>query len=255
MIKNIVLIGAGNLATQIGINMVKKGLNIRQVYSYNIENAEILANSLNAYATNNLEEIQKGADLYIIAVKDDVLLSVIEQLPTQEGIVVHTAGSLSMDMLIKFNKYGIIYPFQTFSKDREVDFNNIPILIEANDEQVKQTLEQFSGVISKTVISCDSEQRRKIHLAAVFACNFTNHMYSIANQLLQESNISFEVMKPLILETAHKMEDLTPRDAQTGPAVRGDKNIMSKHLKMLDNNRELADLYKLVSSEIQKEAD
>ncbi len=250
MIRSIVLIGAGNLATQLGFSLAKKGFNIRQVYSYTLENAELLAEKLNAYSTDNLKEIQTNADLYIIAVKDAVLAQTIEQLPHLKGIVTHTAGSLSIDMLLKFENFGIVYPFQTFSKDKEVDFNSIPLLIEANNESTEERLLKFGKSIANTVMICDSNQRKQIHLAAIFACNFTNHMYSIANDILKSHNINFDVIKPLIQETASKIETLNPKEAQTGPAIRGDKNIIEEHLKMLNDHNDLQSIYKTLSNRI-----
>ncbi len=250
MIRSIVLIGAGNLATQLGFSLAKKGFNIRQVYSYTLENAELLAEKLNAYSTDNLKEIQTNADLYIIAVKDAVLAQTIEQLPHLKGIVTHTAGSLSIDMLLKFENFGIVYPFQTFSKDKEVDFNSIPLLIEANNESTEERLLKFGKSIANTVMICDSNQRKQIHLAAIFACNFTNHMYSIANDILKSHNINFDVIKPLIQETASKIETLDPKEAQTGPAIRGDKNIIEEHLKMLNDHNDLQSIYKTLSNRI-----
>ena len=252
MIRNIVLIGAGKLATQLGLTLVKNGFNIRQVYSRTFENAEELAERLNAYSTCDISEIQTDADLYIVAVKDAVLHNVIESLPKVKGIVVHTAGAMNMDLLIRFNKYGIIYPFQTFTKEREVDFKQIPILLESNVDEVKEELEKMAGKISDTVMHCDSEQRQQIHLAAVFACNFSNHMYAIAERLLDKSNISFDVIKPLIKETAQKVGEMSPVKAQTGPAVRGDRNVMDKHLSLLNEDDELTVIYSKLSRRIEE---
>ncbi len=252
MIQNIIMIGSGNMATQLGNALAKKGFNIRQVYSYTLENAEKLADQLNAYATNNLADIQTSADLYIIAVKDAVLHQVIEHLPQVKGIVTHTAGSMSMDLLLRFDKHGIIYPFQTFTKEREVDFSVIPILLETSDEEVYNDLKVFAKKISQTVIACDSNQRRQIHLAAVFACNFANHMYAIADGILQKNNISFDVIKPLIKETAEKVQEVAAENAQTGPAIRGDQNVIDKHLKLLSDDAELSALYRKLTNRIQR---
>jgi predicted short-subunit dehydrogenase-like oxidoreductase (DUF2520 family) len=246
------MIGSGNMATQLGNALAKKGFNIRQVYSYTLENAEKLADQLNAYATNNLADIQTSADLYIIAVKDAVLHQVIEHLPQVKGIVTHTAGSMSMDLLLRFDKHGIIYPFQTFTKEREVDFSVIPILLETSDEEVYNDLKVFAKKISQTVIACDSNQRRQIHLAAVFACNFANHMYAIADGILQKNNISFDVIKPLIKETAEKVQEVAAENAQTGPAIRGDQNVIDKHLKLLSDDAELSALYRKLTNRIQR---
>ena len=250
MIQNIVLIGAGKLATQLGLALARNGFNIRQVYSRTPENAEELAERLNAYCTSELLEIQTNADLYIIAVKDAVLHQVVEEMPKVNGTVVHTAGAISMDLLIRFNKYGVFYPFQTFTKEREVDFKNIPILLDGNDEDVKYDLKQLAKKISETVMFSNSAQRQQVHLAAVFACNFTNHMYAIAEKLLQKHSVSFDVVKPLILETAQKVVEISPVKAQTGPAVRGDKNVMDKHLSLLNQDDELSVLYSKLSRRI-----
>jgi len=252
MIRNIVLIGAGNLATHLGIALVKKGLNIRQVYSKNIENAQVLADKFDAYAVDDLKEIRNGSDLYIIAVSDSVVPQVVAGLPDLEGIVVHTAGSLGVELLNRFKASGILYPFQTFSKDRAVDFGMIPILIESNSPEIEKSLLQLGKAISNTVLTCNSAQRGKIHLAAVFACNFTNHMYAIANKILNDDGIGFEVMLPLIKETANKIEILSPKQAQTGPAVREDFNVINKHLSLLADDGELQYLYKILTERIIK---
>ncbi len=252
MINNVVLIGAGNVATHLGNALCKKGINIRQVYSYTTENAELLADKLDAYAIDDLAQIQDGADLYIIAVKDAHLKNVIENMPVVKGIVVHTAGSMSMDRLIRFNKYGIFYPFQTFSKDIDIDFTNIPFLIEASDKDVEVDLKKLASMVSETVLVCDSEQRKTIHLAAVFACNFTNHLYSIADSLLSHSEISFDVIKPLLKETANKVMHSKPKLVQTGPAVRGDYNIIETHEKMLKSDYELQKLYQIFTKRISE---
>jgi predicted short-subunit dehydrogenase-like oxidoreductase (DUF2520 family) len=250
MIQNIVLIGAGKLATQLGSNLVKKGFNIRQVYSRTLSNAELLANKLDAYFTDKLSDIQQDADLYIVSVADSVLNEVVVKMPLVNGIVVHTAGSLGLDMLKRFDKHGIFYPFQTFSKDREADFSTIPILLEGNNQEVKDELSAVAVLLSSTVKYCDSSQRQQIHLAAVFACNFSNHLYAIAEEILLKKNIDFNVIKPLIKETANKLDLLSPKQAQTGPAIRGDANVIEKHLKMLEDNSDLHALYQTMSKRI-----
>ncbi len=252
MINNVLLIGAGNVATQLGNALCKKGINIRQVYSFTSGNAEILADKLDAYAIDDLAQIQDGADLYIIAVKDAYLKSVIENMPMVKGIVVHTAGSMNMDLLSRFNKYGILYPFQTFSKDVDIDFREIPFLIEASDKDVEVDLKKLAGVVSQTAMVCDSDQRKIVHLAAVFACNFTNHLYSIADSILAKSEISFDVIKPLLKETANKVMHSKPSIVQTGPAVRGDHNIIETHEKMLKSDYELQKLYHIFTKRISE---
>ncbi|WP_282037434.1 Rossmann-like and DUF2520 domain-containing protein [Saccharicrinis aurantiacus] len=250
MIQNVVLIGSGNLATQLGMGLAMSGFNIRQVYSKSIKNASILADKLNAYHTDQLNEIQKKCDLYIIAVSDSALESVIADLPNLQGIVVHTSGSMASSILNRFDKFGTFYPFQTFSKDKAVDFNQVPCLIEGKDQTIEIELMTAAKKISKQVISCDSEQRKQIHLAAVFACNFSNHLYKIAFDLLESNNINPDVIKPLINETAHKIQSLSPIEAQTGPAMRKDDNIINMQKDMLNYSEELKSIYSLFTDRI-----
>ena len=224
----IVFIGAGNLATQLSAEIQKKVFDIIHVYSKTIESASALGNILNCNYTNNLSEINTQADLYIFSVKDSALPEVLPLINIENGIAVHTAGSVSMNIFKPFFKnYGVFYPLQTFSKSRKVDFSNIPFFIEGSDLNVINILKDAASEISDKVYFIDSEQRKQLHLSAVFACNFTNHMYDIASKILKENNIPFEALKPLIRETADKIDVLSPNDAQTGPAVRYDENIIN----------------------------
>lgn len=253
MIQNIVLIGSGNLATQLGMALAMNGFNIRQVYSKTLNNASALADKLNAYHTDQLNEIQTKCDLYIIAVSDSALESVITDLPNLQGIVVHTAGSMASNILNRFDQYGTLYPFQTFSKDKEVDFNEIPCLLEGSDATIEAELIVAAKRISKQAIACNSEQRKKIHLAAVFACNFSNHLYKIAFDMLESNNINPDVIKPLISETAQKIHSLSPSESQTGPAIRRDDNIINMHkeiLEGLDGSNELKSIYSMLTDRI-----
>ncbi len=252
MINNIVLVGAGNVATHLGTALYKKGVNIRQVYSFTSESAEILADKLDAYSTDDLSQIQDNADLYIIAVKDAFLKNVIENMPKVKGIVVHTGGSMSMDQLLRFDRFGILYPFQTFSKEVDIDFSEIPFLVEASDDIVERDLKKLASVISNTVLTCDSEQRKIIHLSAVFACNFSNHLFAIADELLASHEISFDVIKPLLKETVNKVMSSKPKVVQTGPAVRGDRNIIEKHEQMLKSDSDLLKIYQIFTKRISE---
>lgn len=147
--------------------------------------------------------------------------------------------------------YGVLYPVQTFSKEKEIDFSNVPICIEANNEFNNDILKQFSKKISSKVIKVSSVQRKNIHLSAVFACNFVNHMYNIAAHLLNEDDISFDILKPLISETAIKVMNNSPQDMQTGPAIRNDKIVIENHLESLNNDKELQKIYRFVSENIK----
>jgi len=252
---NIVIIGAGNLATQLARQLVRKGFCISQVFSRTAFSAQTLAENIGANYTNSTDEIDKNADLYICALKDDALPEVLNRLPDIKGIIVHTAGSVEMAVFEgKFKKYGVFYPLQTFSKTREVAFENIPVFVEANDSETLQQLKNFASCISEKVYEANSYQRKMLHLSAVFACNFVNHLYAQADDIVKESGFDFDVLLPLIDETAQKVHRLNPIDAQTGPAVRFDETVMQKHLSLLAGDSTKKQIYKLISNSIHEKA-
>ena len=251
----VVLIGAGNLATNLGKALFRAGHEIVQVYSRTKASAVALAEVLKSSYTITLDDVTEDADIYIIAVKDSVLPSVATSLYEKHGerFVVHTAGSMSMDVL-PFEHRGVFYPMQTFSKNKEVDFSVIPCFVEAHHEEDVQTLKKLALTISDTVYELDGENRRYLHLAAVFCCNFANHCFDLGATLLKEhGNIPFSVMLPLIDETAAKLYSMSPREAQTGPAVRWDENVMSKHLQLLADTPDMQKIYELMSKSIHEE--
>lgn len=250
---DIVLLGSGNVATHLGVALVEAGHRVKQVYSRTGEHAQVLAATLGAAVTTNLATIDVQADVYVIAVNDDALAEVAAQLPsTLSGAVVHTAGSVDMDVLAGHAAdYGVLYPLQTFSKAKAVDFSTVPLAVEASGETVLLRLEALANGLSKRVFRCDSKQRLSLHVAAVFACNFTNHFYAIAADILGEYGLDFDLIRPLILETAQKVMEHQPKDVQTGPAVRNDVHTMAKHLELLEANPPLAQLYRLVSKRIR----
>jgi len=247
----IVILGAGNVATHLSLALKKANISIKCVYSKTIAPAKELAHKVDAHYTNEIEHIPVEADLYIIAVKDDVITSIVDNLDMEYGIVVHTAGSVPMDVFQKkFSNYGVFYPLQTFSKKRDLDFNSVPICIEANSEQLERILIRLAKKLTETVELVDSEQRKVLHLAAVFACNFSNHMYAAASEIINNSGISFDLLKPLIKETVKKAIDNDPVKAQTGPAVRNDQEVISKHLEMLKDHPQFEKTYRFVSESI-----
>ena len=253
MIEKVVVIGAGNLATQLSLTLHEKGIEILQVYSRTEESARTLAEKVNANFTNTVTEIVRKADLYIFALSDKALGPVLEEMIVPIGRVVHTAGSIPADVFGNYARdYGVFYPLQTFSKQRKVDFSNIPICIEANDEKLWDELFDLGAKISNSVHLITSEQRKQLHLAAVFTCNFVNHMYSIGQKLLEEKDVNFELLQPLIQETAQKVLELDPISAQTGPAVRFDEEIMNSHEKALKDSPDFQKLYRFVSESIYK---
>lgn len=254
-IRNIVLIGSGNLATNVGKTLHKCGYPVLQVYSYREETAKQLADSLEADYTTDLNELRADVDLYITALKDSVLPELIPQIVKgrEQALFVHTAGSVPMNVWEGYAKrYGVFYPMQTFSKAREVCFDEIPFFIEANNENDLLLLKSLASGISRKVYEASSEQRKSLHLAAVFTCNFANHMYALAGELLAKYDLPFEVMLPLIDETARKVHELPPAEAQTGPAVRYDENVINKHLAMLAGEPVMQDLYEKISKSIHE---
>jgi predicted short-subunit dehydrogenase-like oxidoreductase (DUF2520 family) len=251
MDKKIVIIGAGNLATRVSLELHHKGVEIIQVYSRTVTSALTLARMLGCNYVTNPEKIFPHADIYLISVSDMAVADVLKKVNFNNKLVVHTAGSIPMDKLKGFSKnYGVFYPLQTFSKYRDVNFSRIPFCIEANNKTNEETLMELASVISKDVRLVSSDQRKQLHLAAVFACNFVNHMYSIAGELIQDKDIPFDILKPLISETASKIKHMTPRAAQTGPALRMDKNIIQEHIAMLGNKTKLKKLYTQMSESI-----
>ncbi len=249
---DIVLIGAGNVATQLGFAL-NKHHNITQVFSRQLTNASLLAGRLNAKATDNIESISDSADIYLISVSDDAITPLIEKLPHTKGTVAHTAGSVSVDVLNRFENHGIFYPFQTFTKNRDISFNNIPILIDGDKESTTEQLLKLASSVTTNTYIVDSAQRLLLHIAAVFASNFTNHLYHISKTISNSADLPFDILQPLVEETVSKAFETAPESSQTGPASRDDRQTMQKHIEMLnssfgDNN--LAELYKNISKRI-----
>jgi predicted short-subunit dehydrogenase-like oxidoreductase (DUF2520 family) len=252
MIEKVVMLGAGNLATQLALALNEKGIQVVQVYSRTIDAARELGEKVNAGFTNDLSQLIVDADLYVVAVKDSAIQEVLENLALDETrLIVHTAGSVPMKILEGFtNNYGVFYPIQTFSKSRKVDFSNIPVCIEANHPKNMMELEKLGKKLSGSVNQINSEERKTLHLAAVFANNFVNHLYAIGADLLQDKKLSFDLLKPLICETAAKIDTLHPAEAQTGSARRNDQSTMDAHLKMLQDKPEYRKIYSFVSESI-----
>ena len=248
----LVFIGSGNVATHLALVFSEKGYPVLQVYSRTEESAAALAGKINCPYTTDITLLDARADVYICALKDSVLQEVLSQASFHHKLVLHTAGSLPMDILSEYTaNYGVFYPLQTFSKNRPVDFSNIPVFIESNRPENFLVVKSLAGNVSDVVYEADSEQRKKLHLAAVFACNFTNHLYAIAAKIVNENgDFPVEVLLPLIDETAKKIHALSPLEAQTGPAVRDDKNVIDKQLKMLDSDKDVQQIYKLMSKHI-----
>ena len=252
---SIVFIGAGNLATNLAKAMYRNGFRIEQIYSRTKESAKALADLVEAEYTTELAEVAMDAQLYIVALKDTALVELLPQIAAgkERSLLVHTAGSIPMGIWEGMTqRYGVFYPMQTFSKQREVDFREIPFFIESNSPEDTMLLKAIASVLSEKVYEATSEQRKSLHLAAVFTCNFTNHMYALSAELLKKYNLPFDVMLPLIEETARKVHVLEPKLAQTGPAIRYDENVISGHLKMLADEPEVQQLYQSISESIYR---
>ena len=251
----IVLIGAGNLATNLGKALKGADHDIVQIWSRTEESAQALAMVLKCPYTTDVKEVVRNADVFVIAVKDSVLPSLADSLKEgREGqLFVHTAGSMPMDVL-PFGRRGVLYPMQTFSKNKDVDFSVIPCFIEASKKEDEVSLTSLSKNISDTVYVLDSENRKYLHLSAVFCCNFANHCFVLGERLLQaHGHLPFSVMLPLIEETAAKLYSMSPQAAQTGPAVRWDENVINKQLQLLADEPGMQKIYELMSKSIHGE--
>ena len=250
----IVLIGAGNLSTHLGKALHAAGHDMVQVFSRTMQSAETLASLLDAEPLTDMAQVRDDADVYIFSVKDSALEQLISRLcGGEKKVFLHTAGSMPMSVFRgKALHYGVLYPMQTFSKQREVDFSIIPCFIEANDEFALKQIEGLAGQISHRVYQLSSEDRKYLHLSAVFACNFANHCYAASQELLQQHGIPFDVMLPLIDETAAKVHGMTPKEAQTGPAVRYDENVIGKQIQLLENQPYFQKIYDCMSKSIHE---
>lgn len=249
----VTLIGSGNVATHLAHALKKAGFDFAQVFSRNQQHAQALADQLACGYTTQITKITPDADIYIFSVKDDVLQELIASTPTNNGLWIHTAGSMPIELFKGYtNQYGVLYPLQTFSKTREIDFSTIPCFIEANSTESEAIIYTLARSISENVQSLNSEKRKHLHLAAVFACNFSNHMYTLASKILKEQGLAEDILLPLINETAAKVHTLTPNEAQTGPAVRFDRHVMDKQLALLSDPT-MQEIYQIISKSIHKE--
>lgn len=249
--KTSVIIGSGNVATCFAKAFVNKGVSIAAVYSRNLNHAQQLADAVGGVATNNFNKLPTGADLYVIAVSDNAIESVSKQLKVT-GLVVHTSGCTAMDALKNNKRYGVFYGLQTFNKNTLTDLSHVPFLIEASNDKDEKLLKQFASNISTNVQVANTKQRQALHVAAVFANNFSNHLFVIAKQLLEQHQLSFDLLKPIILQTAQNAVTHNPVDVQTGPVVRNDTDTIATHLEVLQKYPEYRQIYELLSQSIRE---
>ncbi|WP_286863188.1 MULTISPECIES: Rossmann-like and DUF2520 domain-containing protein [Sphingobacterium] len=250
---NIVILGSGNAATHFGQAFQQLGHQIVQIYSKTKANADALAFALQCTGTDDLSQLLRNADLYLIAVSDEAIPTLVETMPQDiKGIVVHCSGATDMAILNRFRNYGVIYPPQSLSKNKTVDFSLIPFCVEGSDTSIANSLLQLARTFSSRSILCNSQQRLAIHLSSVMVNNFSNILYQFAYELLEEHNLSFDLVRPIILETAEKVQNHVPITVQTGPAIRGDEATQQKHLKFISNKPDLQQIYQLLSHQITK---
>lgn len=251
-LQTVVLVGSGNVAGHLAKAFRQTGLQILQVFSPDREHASKLAAKVDAEAISTYPAMNTQADFYLLMVRDEKIASVAEQMPPVDGVVCHTSGITAMETLNRFENYGVFYPFQTFSKNRDVDISRVPFCLEASSGETYHALRALAGRLCHAVYDVDTEQRMKLHLAAVLVNNFTNHLYAEAEDFLKENGLGMEMLLPLIRETMAKIEEIPPREAQTGPARRGDLSTIAQHLEMLKNKGNLKEIYQIFSQQILK---
>lgn len=246
---SVVLLGAGNVATHLyKAFQASKDVTVKQWFNRSLKSIETYKNEVEI--TNDLSKLTE-ADIYILAVNDDAISELSTQLPFENRFVVHTSGSVSPYDIDKKNRRGVFYPLQTFSKSASIDFTEVPLCLETLVRTDYKLLKKLGVSISNHVKRVNSDQRASLHLAAVFVNNFTNQIYRVAHEITESQGAEFDMLKPLILETAKKVEHMSPYKAQTGPAKRNDKKTIKKHLKALDNEHHKA-IYKLLTESIKK---
>ena len=244
------IIGAGNVATNLALALKKAGHEIVQIYNRSDDAGKELAHTVAASFTSNAVDLL-DADVYLVAVKDDVIAEIAEHLKLADKIVAHTSGTNSKYLLATASTaYGIFYPLQTMKKNSKVDFKSVPLLVEGSDEATVATLEALAKTISQNVHRVDEEQRKWIHVAAVFANNFTNHLYSVSESILLGHGLPFDILKPLIYRSIENLQQNSPAELQTGPAARGDMQTIEKHLMLLGDDIRLQKIYEILTQSI-----
>jgi len=256
---DIALIGSGNLGRHLGIHLKQSGHRLLQVFSRALDKANDLAQRTGSQAVNQLSTLTPEASIYILAVSDDAIAEVGAQLSRRlppDALVVHTSGATPSQVLAPhFKRYGVFYPLQTFSRNREIDMREVPFCLTASSEEDVTILEKLAQDLSRSVYRITDEQRAYLHLGGVWVNNFTNHLFHIGEALLKEQQLPFDLLRPLIRETAAKIQQQPPAAMQTGPAVRGDRATMERHRALLDERPDWKALYRLISESIARNAE
>ncbi len=252
--KLVSFIGSGNVAWHLAPALDNTDFAVREVYSRNPEHAAALVDKLyEADVKTSLDFSDSPSNIFIIAVPDDAIQSIVQEIILPDNaILVHTSGSQPLAALgyAAIPEIGVFYPLQTFSKSKKVDFTDIPIFVESENAVTEKLLLSMAKAISKNVHQITSQERKAMHIAAVFASNFTNHMLLIAQQIMKENNLNFEWLKPLVAEMINKSISIGPENAQTGPARRGDFEILDRHMEFLQADEQRAEIYKVISQHI-----
>ncbi len=239
----VVIIGSGNTATVLGKLLKENGFRISQVISRNIAYAEILANELSCPFGDLSSSINETADMYLIAVSDKFIHEVVNYIPKNNKLILHTAGSVSIKVLENVtNQFGVLYPLQSLRKEI-ANSPEIPFLIDGNDQEVVDKIKLIAQKISSKVAIANDDMRLKLHLTAVFVNNFTNHLYTMAADYCKKEQLEFDLLKPLIFETANRLKSVQPIDVQTGPAIRNDAYTIERHNQLLQNYPDLKEMY------------
>jgi predicted short-subunit dehydrogenase-like oxidoreductase (DUF2520 family) len=246
-IHTISIVGTGNVAIHLGKALLESGITISDVYGRNTSNAKTLADALSCTVTEEIKNV-KG-DLIIICVKDSAIQEVAELIPSNK-LIVHTSGAISMDALNSHDKFGVFYPLQSISKNRIVAFEKIPILLESNDKELLNELDRIAKQISQKTVHLSSDERKTIHLAAVFVNNFVNHLILQSKTIMDSKQLDWQLLLPLLDETINKLKDLGPLEAQTGPARRSDDTTINEHLSLLSGKEK--EIYQLLSESIKQ---
>lgn len=245
----VTILGAGNVASHL-YKAFKNAKNVTVKQWYNRTYSDISSYANEVDTIDDLSQL-KDADIYIMAVSDDSIASLSRALPFENRLVAHTSGSVSIHDLDRKNQRAVFYPLQTFSKDAELDFSEVPICIEVTEKENLQLMKDLAEALGCKPYKITTEQRQTLHLSAVFINNFTNQLYRIAHEISDAKSINFDILKPLIMETARKVQDMSPYMAQTGPAKRNDKKTIKRHLKQLENEEHKA-IYELLTASIKK---
>jgi predicted short-subunit dehydrogenase-like oxidoreductase (DUF2520 family) len=255
-ISSISIIGAGNVATHLAIALFEKSIPIKEVWSNHPSNADLLAAKVNAKVSTNLGQLDTDVQLVIVSVKDDALVDIIKRLPEGISAIVHTSGSMDMKLLKETApKVGVFYPLQSFNKNEPMAWTQVPICIEANNDSFANELFKLGEKLSENVQYINSTQRIQLHIAAIFANNFSNYLFSMAYDVVTKQHLPFSLLTPLIKQTADRLGNEDPFILQTGPAMRNDLKVINGHMELLKAHPEAQKVYQFISDQIIKKAD